>query len=244
MNRTDKLYGAIYGDIVGRCYEYKFKGDIPEDIDMFPEDACISDDSVMTLASAYAIMNNVTPETAYKLLGNRYEYVKEGETYGYGKNFAKWLKGEECFTNSYGNGCLMRVSPFMWLDHRSEALRSAACTHNCVDSYLAIDKLFSLYYESKPTCGLITQTFNKGFFINAFDTYQIVEKLHYMNWDSMEDAVKYTIRLGGDTDTNASIFAELLNFREEDLMTDEIKAYVEKHLDPFLLSILKDFNEM
>lgn len=59
MSKT-KLYGAIYGDIVGRKYEYKFEGNIPDDINMFPKNASISDDTLMTLASAYFLLNDYT----------------------------------------------------------------------------------------------------------------------------------------------------------------------------------------
>lgn len=233
---THALYGAIYGDIIGRKYEYKYEGEIPEDLDMFPKDGKISDDTIMTLASALAINTGIAPEEAYKLMGNKYL-----EGYGYGKNFIKWLKGEECFRNSYGNGCLMRLSPFLWSHRPSMYLSSIICTHNSDDAIISCYKLGKLYYEPADII-LKDISFPKGFFIHAFDTYQIIEKISYLEFNSLEDVVKFTVCLGGDTDTNASIAAELFNFRNPEWLTPKIKTFVEIHLDDFQLNILKQFN--
>lgn len=137
----------------------------------------------------------------------------------------------------------MRVSPFIWKGSKQLCINSCECSHDSTDSYLAVSKLYDLYNSDNKISGLIGNTFKEGFFINAFDTYQIIESLNYMNFSSMEEAVKFTIQLGGDTDTNASIFAELLNYKNPEWITPKIKKYVESHLDDYLLNILKQFNK-
>ena len=136
----------------------------------------------------------------------------------------------------------MRVSPFLWNKDKKAAIWSTECSHNSIDSIIAVSKLYDLYNSNNKISGLIGNTFRKGFFINAYDTYQIIESLSLMTFNNMEDLVKFTIQLGGDTDTNASIVAELFNYREKNWITPTIKKYVEEHLDSYLLKILKDFN--
>lgn len=237
MDYKYKLYGAIYGDIVGRLYEYKFEGDLPTTLNMFPKGGKISDDSLMTLASAYSILNNIPAEEAYKLIGSKY-----GEEYGYGKNFIKWIKGEECFTNSYGNGSIMRISPFIWANKLEDIDSSIECTHNHPSSYLAAKKLCELYASEDTTSKIENAHFTEGFFINAFDTYQIVEKLFFLGNQDLEINVSNAIKIGGDTDTNASILGELINYKNRNI-SEKIITFVEEHLDDYLLGILKEFNE-
>ena len=50
------------------------------------------------------------------------------------------------------------------------------------------------------------------------------------------------IRLGGDTDTNASIIGELSNHRLHDLRSDDIE-YVRSKLTNHQLAILDKFNQ-
>jgi ADP-ribosylglycohydrolase len=60
--------------------------------------------------------------------------------------------------------------------------------------------------------------------------------------NNTHEAIETAVKAGGDTDTNASIVGELFaNYRND--ITEEDKRYVESKLDPFLLDILKKFNE-
>jgi ADP-ribosylglycohydrolase len=107
------MLGAIIGDIVGSVYEWhniKIK-----DFPLFRDDCFFTDDTVMTIATADAIMKarkrgDFPGEDdfidAYKSWGCRYPNA------GYGGQFGAWLhtdSGEPY--NSWGNGSAMRVSP-------------------------------------------------------------------------------------------------------------------------------------
>lgn len=50
------MFGAILGDIIGSPYEFD-NGDKTKDFPLFVEDSEFTDDSVMTLAVAEALMN-------------------------------------------------------------------------------------------------------------------------------------------------------------------------------------------
>ena len=52
------MYGAILGDIIGSPYEFD-QGEKTKDFPLFSKDSTFTDDSVMTLAVAEALMNTV-----------------------------------------------------------------------------------------------------------------------------------------------------------------------------------------
>lgn len=107
------MLGAIIGDIVGSIYE--FDNIKTKDFDLFSNKMFFTDDTVMTIAVANAIMEGGKPQ--YYL-----EYMKMwGLLYfdkSYGSSFRKWLtlKLEKSKPyNSWGNGSAMRVSPCGWV---------------------------------------------------------------------------------------------------------------------------------
>ena len=119
------MIGAIIGDIVGSRFEFNnYKS---KDFELFTDDCKVTDDSILTLAIAKAIMetereirHSEVPfdnEKQYKILEREtIKYLKEfGSKYpysGYGGMFRNWLinNNSEPY-NSFGNGAAMRVSP-------------------------------------------------------------------------------------------------------------------------------------
>lgn len=101
------MLGAIIGDIVGSVYE--FDNIKTKDFELFREDCFFTDDTVMTIATADAIMAGGSREDfkeAYKNWGRKYPHA------GYGLRFRNWLNDEDSLPyNSWGNGSAMRVSP-------------------------------------------------------------------------------------------------------------------------------------
>lgn len=120
------MIGAIIGDIVGSRFE--FHNHRSKDFELFTEDCFVTDDSIMTLAAAKAIMeaekeeeppfmpfeNN--EEHARMLEERTIQYMQEiGQQYpdcGYGGRFHDWIFSYNPKPyNSYGNGAAMRISP-------------------------------------------------------------------------------------------------------------------------------------
>ncbi|MHB1255623.1 MAG: ADP-ribosylglycohydrolase family protein [Dethiobacteraceae bacterium] len=134
------MLGAIIGDIVGSVYEWhNIK---TKDFPLFRDDCVFTDDTVMTIATADALMNGGEADDfidAYKKWGRLYPNA------GYGGQFSGWIHsdGREPY-NSWGNGSAMRVSPCAWLmdcgfcartgmwpsNGRDGAKLSAEVTHN------------------------------------------------------------------------------------------------------------------
>jgi ADP-ribosylglycohydrolase len=53
------MYGAILGDIIGSRFEFDM-GDKTKDFDLFADTSMFTDDSVMTVAVAEALLNSDT----------------------------------------------------------------------------------------------------------------------------------------------------------------------------------------
>jgi ADP-ribosylglycohydrolase len=140
-----KMLGAIIGDIVGSRFE--FNNHRSKEFDLFAIGCFATDDSIMTLAVAKAIMEAKKGERSggrdidMDLLSSlTVKYMQEiGRKYptrGFGRMFKHWVFSDDPEPyNSFGNGAAMRVSPagFAALNPQ-EAERLAetvtAVTHN------------------------------------------------------------------------------------------------------------------
>jgi ADP-ribosylglycohydrolase len=122
------MFGAIAGDIIGSVYEYYAMKDYH--FQLFHKLSSFTDDTVLTIAIAHAILKGEDYGLSLKTFGRRYP------GYGYGLMFNEWLHKEETAPyNSWGNGSAMRASPVGFAyNNRDEVLiqaeRSAAVTHN------------------------------------------------------------------------------------------------------------------
>ena len=105
------MLGAIIGDIVGSIYE--FDNIKTKNFNLFTNEMFFTDDTVMTIAIADAIINGAKPENfilSMKKWGG--DYIDKS----YGRSFRRWLKSENSEPyNSWGNGSAMRVSPCGWV---------------------------------------------------------------------------------------------------------------------------------
>ena len=240
---TNKLYGVILGDLAGQPYEFKYKGDYSE-FNLHNPNSHITDDSIMTLASADAVLHDIPFAEAYKKWYHLYPNTDDDGSPGYGDNFAKWCENHpEAYTYSYGNGCLMRLAPVIYTMNwkRELVLDSINCTHNHMDSRRA-GIMLELFYRYKDVIFMGAPILNK-FCINAMDTLQIVSAVYNLQRrPNTQRLIERIINLGGDTDTNASIIGELSNHINNDLTKDDID-YVRSKLDDYQLEILDKFNK-
>lgn len=105
------MLGAIVGDIIGSVYEWN--NIKTKDFPLFRDDCFFTDDTVMTVATADALINGGKADDfidAYKKWGRLYPDA------GYGRRFADWIHSDDRTPyNSWGNGSAMRVSPCAWL---------------------------------------------------------------------------------------------------------------------------------
>lgn len=125
------IIGAILGDIAGQPFEFNRTKDIDwEHVKLFPDDAVFTDDTVLTVATKYALEKQIPFSIAYHTFGNSYQGV------GYGWDFMNWLESTAMKPyGSYGNGSAMRVSPVIEFCENEQdvimmATNTAVCTHN------------------------------------------------------------------------------------------------------------------
>jgi ADP-ribosylglycohydrolase len=120
------MIGAIFGDIVGSVHERA--GTNATDFPLFTPESRFTDDTVMTIATAEALLSGEPYDRAYRRWGLRYPYAS------YGGAFKTWLRTPDAPAyNSWGNGSAMRVSPVAYVHDTvenvlAEAERSAAVT--------------------------------------------------------------------------------------------------------------------
>lgn len=245
----NKLYGAILGDLCGQPYEFPPMKGPYVNVDIHNPISKITDDTLMTLATASYILGRFeTLEQAYKDMGKRYP----GDHYG--KGFKEWINSPSgTINNSWGNGCLMRISPFMYLNENEDYIKekiieSCQFSHNHPKSILSSLKLYNLYNKAgvkklqvKTQYEYNIEKFKK-FKVEADITIDFIEKLYPIKFDT-KSSIILAVECGGDTDTNASIIGELMNYTYNDLNQNDVD-YVESKLDDYLLGILKDFNNV
>ena len=137
------MIGAILGDIIGSRFEFD-RGDKTKDFTLFTWESEYTDDTVMTVAVAEALLKtygmSLTSLDEKKIKDDLINSMKKwGRKYpfaGYGGRFIGWLMGESTEPyNSFGNGSAMRVSPAGWLydtleETRKVARWTAEVTHN------------------------------------------------------------------------------------------------------------------
>ena len=140
------MLGAIVGDVVGSPFEFDTSRGIAhsKNFPLVSKWSYATDDSVMTLAVAHALMKAI-PIRGQEVSDEKFRaqmiasMQKLGRMYpgaGYGVRFRDWLSEENPQSyNSWGNGSAMRVSPVAWafetldeVEHFAEI--SAAVTHN------------------------------------------------------------------------------------------------------------------
>ena len=216
------MIGAIIGDIVGSRFE--FDNHRSTDFDFFSRDCDFTDDTVMTIAVADAIMSR-------RPFGEvMHEYGCKHIHRGYGSRFFNWLmsKNPEPY-DSFGNGSAMRVSPCALLakGNRELALTlaasSAVCTHNHpegVKGALATVDCILMAAERKPKDfirGRVERLYgyDMNFTIDQLrPTYSFNETCQgsvpqaieaFLESHDFESTIRIAVSLGGDSDTIACI---------------------------------------
>ena len=118
------MLGALVGDVVGSRFEFKdFKS---KDFKLFAENSRPTDDSLMTLAIAKALVRYKGDESVLAELTTRYmrELARLHPNVGWGGGFYRWVfEIDPRPYNSFGNGAGMRVSPVGWVAETEEDVK-------------------------------------------------------------------------------------------------------------------------
>ena len=243
------MIGAIAGDIIGSVYEHSpIK---TKDFPLFGPQSCFTDDSVLTIAIARAIMDDGDYRRAVWELGREYPYA------GYGESFYYWLGSADPQPyDSWGNGAAMRVSPvgfaFDTVDTvLHEAARTAEISHDHAEGIKGA--------RATALAGFLARTTHDKALIRAeiterfgYDLQRTVDDIRpsysfdiscqgtvpeaiiaFLDSHSYEDAVRNAVSLGGDSDTLACItggMAEAYYGPVPAAIRDKVKEYLSDEL--------------
>lgn len=226
------MYGAIIGDIIGSRFEFD-RGSKSREFELFTPRCNFTDDTVMTVAVAEALMNagkdsdekTIKSELikSMKMWGQRYPDA------GYGGRFIRWVLSEEPKPyGSYGNGSGMRVSSVGWLYDSLERTRvvarwTAEVTHNHPEGIKGAESVAAAIFMARNGASKdeIKKYIEDEFGYNLNRTldeispsYHHVEDCMrtmpeaftcFLEADSYEETVRNVMYIGGDTDTLAAI---------------------------------------
>ena len=250
------MIGAIAGDIIGSVYErcpIKTK-----EFPLFHPQCRFTDDTVLTVAVADAILTRRPYGQSMREIGRRYPRA------GYGGSFIGWLHSDHPQPyNSWGNGSAMRVSPVGFAFNTedevlSEAEKTASISHNHPEGVKGAQATaLSVYLaRSGHTKEEIREQINQRFGYNMHRSVENIRPTYsfdvscqgtvpeaiiaFLDSGSYEDAVRNAVSLGGDSDTLACITGGIAEafYRS---VPDGIRAKVRKVLTPDLLRITEAF---
>ena len=215
------MLGTIAGDVIGSIYEVaRIKH---TDFPLFSAKSRFTDDSVLTVATAHALLTGQPYADAYHEFGNRYPRA------GYGGAFRGWLVRDDLAPyGSFGNGSAMRVGPVGLAmstadEVLAEAVRSAAVTHDHTEGIRGAQAVAlatflartghskdairreietQIGYDLSRTLGDIRPTYSFDVTCQGSVPEAITA---FLESDSVESAIRLAISLGGDADTQAAI---------------------------------------
>ena len=221
------MYGAILGDIIGAPYEFD-RGNKSKEFPLFCEESHFTDDTVMTIAVAEALLDSQFREDedirqaliqSMRKWGSKYPHA------GYGGRFRHWLRADDPQPyGSYGNGSAMRVSAAGWLfdtleETRHMARLTAEVTHNHPEGIKGAEATACAIFLARTGSG---KEEIRDFIIREFGydlsrscdeirpTYYHVESCQktvpeaitaFLEGTDFEDVIRTAVSLGGDCDT-------------------------------------------
>jgi len=222
QNRIYGIIGAIIGDIAGSRFETE-KEFAKKNFKMFAANSTFTDDSVLTVAIADAIIHNIL------FAKNLWTWGKKYPSAGFGRSFNKWLKGDwNIQNNSVGDGSGMRISPVGFKGNTVEevlemAKEATIPSHNSVEGIKAAQAIAtSVFFARKgKTKEEIKKYVESQFGYNldlseeairnmvASGDYDMIEApnatpvaiIAFLNGSDYEDVIRTAITYGGDTDT-------------------------------------------
>ena len=222
------MYGAILGDMIGAPYEFD-RGHKTKEFPLFIKMSRYTDDTVMTIAVAEALLNAGKDageqDVKAAVVESMQRWGRKYPSCGYGQRFFLWLGKEDPEPyGSFGNGSAMRVSSAGWLydtlDRTREVARwTAEVTHNHPEGVKGAESTVSAIFLARTgeTKGEIKQYVISEF---GYDlsrtcdeirpTYRHIETCQetvpeaitaFLEGNDFEDVIRTAVSLGGDCDT-------------------------------------------
>ena len=224
---------------------------------LFTKESDFTDDTVLAIATKYAIDNEVSFVKAYQ------KFAREYPGRGYGGRFYEWIYSDNPQPyNSFGNGSAMRVAYVAdFYDTEKEVLeaaeKSASATHNHPEGIKGAQVTAMCSYMARTGA---SKSEIKAYAIREYGTYyfdmQIKELREKYTWNEIcQDSVPLAIRcflesenyisflrnvlsFNGDADTICAIGGCVArNYYKETGLNDS--NILETYLDPKLMNIME-----
>jgi type I restriction enzyme M protein len=266
------MIGAIVGDIVGSRFEWHNRKSkrftFLKGAGESRHPCRFTDDSVMTLAVADAIMKwreagggsydalSAEAVTSMQEFGRRYPRA------GYGGAFRRWLGSAHPEPyNSWGNGAAMRVSACGWAGRTLEEVKAMSravteVTHNhpegvkgaeatAVATFLArtgksMDEIKEVVVRNYYPLDFTLDEIRPGYEFDVSCQGSVPQALEaFFESTSFEDAIRNAISIGGDSDTLGAICGAVAGAYYG--VPNDIREKAETFLDGHLLKTLNDF---
>lgn len=254
------MIGAIIGDIVGSYHEFRDEKD--HEGPLFRPESTITDDSILSIASAEAILRNQFYSDLYQ------RYCRAYPSYGYGGSFLDWAHVHNNYITpnySWGNGSAMRVSPIGWAFDSIqrtmiEAQQSASVTHahpsgiagaqaTAAAIFLARtgvpkDEIYEAileWFEYPSYDNLDTLHEEYSFDVSCQGTLPVAIAC-VMQADDFQQVMINGLYTGGDTDTLLAIAGSIAEplYGVPEAMRIKAETILNQH-SPALLGMLKEF---
>jgi type I restriction enzyme M protein len=266
------MYGAILGDIIGSRFEFD-EDCTSTDFELFTEDSRWTDDTVLTVAVAEALLNAGNDAGVDEI--KKYcikSFQKWGWAYpfaGYGPSFSTWLQFEEPEPmDSFGNGSAMRVSPAGWLYDTVKRTREAAratawVSHNHPEGLKGAECVAAVIFLARTghRKSEIEEYVNREF---GYDYSETLEEMRlkrkhtatcqdslpkalrcFFDGTNLERVIRNAVSLGGDTDTIAAIAGSMAEayYGVPAVLKQECETRLEEGMREILFAFLKSTKE-
>lgn len=238
------MLGGILGDTIGSIYEFdeavskkiniQKRREILVKPHLLSSTNFITDDTILTVAIADAVINKKDYEEKLKEYSFKYNKISNREhafKNPFSPNYIKWLNGE-IEGKSFGNGSAMRVSPIAYLFNdlqviQDEARKSALPSHNTTEGIKGAQAIASAIYlarigKSKLEINeYITDTYKYDLKLNLENLQEtnifnstcavtVPQAIYiFLISNDFEDSIRKAISIGGDTDTIACIVGSI-----------------------------------
>lgn len=252
------ILGAIVGDVIGSVYELN-NVDTYDFLLLHP-DATYTDDTVLTIANADAILHKKDFALTLKI------YALNDLKRGYGGKFLKWVNSDNLNPYySFGNGSAIRVSPVAFAyESLSEVLdvakKTAEVTHNHPEGIKGAQATAAAIFLARKG---FSKNYIKDYIEKKF-SYDLSFKIEEVRQNYLFDetcqgsvphaivaflesndfvsAIRKAIYLGGDSDTIACIAGAIAcAFYKE--IPKEIVEFVVSRLPKNYLDIILEFDD-
>jgi len=250
------MLGAIAGDIIGSIYEFaNFK---EYSFPLFAAESFFTDDSVLTIAVADALIHNLDIAKTLKAYALKYP------NRGFGGSFYKWIHSDSLAPyNSFGNGSAMRTSAVgFFYNNEADVLgiarKIAEVTHNHPEGIKGAQATsFAIFLARRGN----SKEEIRNDIMNMFN-YDLTHSLDeirqkyvfdetcqgsvpqaitaFLESENFEDAVRNAVSLGGDADTLACITGSIAEAYYGQI-PPEIEDEVMKRLPEEFIKIIDKF---